>query len=269
MRIRKTHLNYSVVSSTISIFVLLMLTSCGPSGISSGVITETAAGTDSSYAAGPKNFRLNLTDAPNHDIKSVFVNIKHAELRLSGGGKEGRLIVAENLGVVDLLKLQNGVLLPMADLNLPNDVTVTQIRLVLESEGNYIIKGDESRCDLHTPSAQQTGIKFLIHQGVTIEKGHSYSMVADFDVNKSIVLQGNGGCLLKPVLKLKCASRAEIPDDGEQPGATPTPVPSPSPSPTPTATPDLGSQVGDQTGFDDGEETTVPVISEEDLLLYF
>jgi hypothetical protein len=151
------------------------------------------------------------------------------------------VILSEGLGPVDLLTLQNGVLLPMADLQLPNDVTITQIRLVLESEGNYIIKGDGSRCDLKTPSEQKTGIKFILNQPVLIESGFSYSIVADFDASKSIVLTGNGGCLLKPVLKLKSANKISLPPPSPEVEPSPSPVPapeaSPTPAPTPTATP--------------------------------
>lgn len=44
----------------------------------------------------PYNFRLSLTDAPNDDLTAVMVRIKHAELRISGGGREARVLVAEN-----------------------------------------------------------------------------------------------------------------------------------------------------------------------------
>ncbi len=214
-------------------------TACAPATSS-----QTSDGA-SRYAANPQNFRLSLTDAPNEQLKSVFVNVKYAEMRVSGKGKEARLRVAEGLGPVDLLTLQNGVTLPMADLDLPEDVVISQIRLVLETDGNYLIKEDGSRCDMKTPSAQKTGVKFLIKDGVKIEEGYSYSIVADFDAKKSVVLQGNGGCLLKPVLKLKSASRVVMPpDDGdgsgdnEIPPVDPTPSPTPSPTPAPTPAPD-------------------------------
>jgi hypothetical protein len=280
----------------ISLAAMFSFVSCG----TKSSVQEDKQGLSSVYASQPYNFRLNLTDAPNDALKSVYVNVKYAELRLSGGGKEARLIVAKNLGQVDLLKLQDGVTLPMADLNLPEAVTVTQIRLVLAAENNYLIKSDESRCDLRTPSEQQTGIKFLIHDGVTIEKGYSYSIVADFDAKKSIVLMGNGGCLLKPVLKLKSASRIELPSgdgdgiggggSGGEPSLTPTPAPEPNPTPLPTSTPipevppggDDGdvleeeiasegdsSQVGDESGFDFGDDVSVPVIQPDNLNTYF
>ncbi len=200
----------------------------------------------SSYAEKPHNFRLSLTDAPNDDLTAVVVNIKHAELRVSGGGKEARVIAAENLGPINLLDLQNGVTLPMEDMQLPAGVRVTQIRLVLNETGHYIMKGTEERCDLKTPSAQKTGVKILIHQGIAIDNGYNYSVVVDFDAKKSIVQTGNGGCLLKPVLKLKSATRIDVVEE-------------------PVVPDDGSSQDGDDTGFDDGTDTGIPEVPTEDL----
>lgn len=281
---RKSQKTPLAVRRLVIMAATLGLVSCTQSGTPSGGVS--AGSPQSLYAGKPHNFRLSLTDAPNEEIRSVFVNVKHAELRVAGKGKEARVIVAENLGMVDLLTLQNGVTLPMADINLPESLTVTQIRLVLDSENNHLIKADGSRCDLKTPSQQKTGIKFLIHGGVLIEEGYSYSIVADFDAKKSVVLQGNGGCLLKPVLKLKSASKVVLPDPEATPGPTPEPTPEPMPEPTPQPTPnpddsedlsgDLGqqpggsTQVGDSSGWDDETETTMPpVIIEEDLSSYF
>lgn len=177
------------------------------------------------------NFRLELTDAPNDNISAVFINIHHVELRVTKGDKSPWVRVAEGLGVVDLLTLQNGVTLPMDNVTLPADSSVTQIRLVLDSSGHYITYDGEKTCQLKTPSEQKTGVKLLIHKGIDIQPGYTYKVVADFDAKKSIVMQGNGGCLLKPVIKLKSASRVMDPeepqepvDEGQEPVEEPIPV---------------------------------------------
>lgn len=126
---------------------------------------------------------------------------------MSKGGKWGRLIIGENLGPVDLLKYKDNVLLPIADVDVPNGVSAHQVRLVLKAEGNMIVKDDDSVCALQTPSAQKTGVKIIFGKPVAFESGFAYSMVVDFDAEKSIVLQGNGGCLLKPVIKMKSTTR--------------------------------------------------------------
>lgn len=278
---------------------LLAIAACAQYG-STGLGTDSGLGTATSpalveqtlYAAGKSNnFRLSLTDAPHFSLQKVVVNVDHADLFLEGGGKEARVQVAERLGAIDLLTIQNGLTLPMADLNIPQNVTVRQIRLVLSGDGNYIIRSDGSRCDLKTPSEQKTGIKFIITDGVLIEKGFSYSIVADFDAHKSIVLTGNGGCLLKPVLRLKSATRIEQHDDNGGNGdesppspspspapetiplsmaeAGPTPTPSPTPVPETPLAPSGSTQVGDSSGWDTTTTSTSPTISPVNLDIYF
>jgi hypothetical protein len=169
------------------------------------------------FAPKPSNVRFSLTDAPMASVKSVFVNVSHVELLLERGGKQGRLLIAKDLGLVDLLTLQNGVTLALADIDMPDQVSVKQIRLVLNGDQNHLVKDNGDTCDLQTPSAQKSGIKILLSQPIVFQSGYSYSMVVDFDVHHSIVLKGNGGCLLKPVLKLKSANRVpeeQVGDDG-------------------------------------------------------
>lgn len=190
----------------------------------------------SSYAADPNNFKVSLVDAPNAELKAVIVDVDHAELRVSRAGRDGRLIVAEGLGPIDLLKLQEGLAVTLGELALPTDTSISQIRLVLKADGHYATKADGSDCELKTPSAQRTGIKLLLRDSIIIEKGFSYSLVADFDAMKSVVVRGNGECLLKPVIKLKSASRISRSEDG---GVE-----------EPVGTPDDASQDADDTGFE-------------------
>jgi hypothetical protein len=171
----------------------------------------------SSYSPKPANLRVSLTDAPNHDLKEVHINVDHAELWLEKDGNEGRLLIAQGLGDIDLLKLKDGILLPLADVAIPAGIKITKIRLILNSDNNYAIKGDNSICPMQTPSGQQSGIKILLHDAVEFEGGFNYSMVMDFDAAKSVVVKGNGGCLLKPVLKLPLFNKAPAettPDNG-------------------------------------------------------
>ena len=183
-----------------------------------------------SFPVTANNLRISLTDAPSRNLKSVFVNVDHAELFVQKGGAKGRIIVSQGLGMVDLMTLRNGVLLPMQDLSLSTGLQITAIRLVLKSDNNHAIKSDDSRCEMQTPSAQHSGIKIHLAQPFTLESGSVYSMVMDFDAEKSVVVKGNGGCLLKPVLKL--LSVTKIPFDsnpngggvGNDPEITPDPV---------------------------------------------
>jgi len=171
-----------------------------------------STGPDASLKVGtsstdPNNATVSfkLVDAPNKELKSVIVDIDHMEVLVAGNGKNGRLILAQGLGPVDLLKLQNGVSLPLQDIQAPAGIQIQQIRLILKEEGHYAVKGDDSICELKTPSAQKTGVKIILTNKVQFEAGNLYNIIVDFDAMKSVVIQGNGGCLLKPVLKLKSA----------------------------------------------------------------
>lgn len=203
--------------------------------------------------------RLELTDAPNDNIKSVYVSVKHAELRVSGGSKAARMIVGEDMGVVDLLTLRDGVTMPMGNVTLPAGSEITQIRLVLNETGNFIVMDNGDTCELRTPSAQRTGIKMLIHGGLPVDGGHTYRIISDFDAEKSVVLTGNGGCLLKPVLKLKSVTRVETPPPAEEP-----PAEEPGEEPVPST----GDNSGDPDGWEEPGEDPVPYVPGDDLDWY-
>lgn len=172
------------------------------SQVSGTSIESSASSSVTSYPATGNNLRLSLTDAPSKELKNVFVNVDHAELFVRKGSGVGRIVVGQNLGLIDLLTLRSGVTLPFEDVKLPVGLEITAIRLVLKSNDNHSIKSDDSRCEMQTPSAQHSGIKILLAQSFTIEDGKTYSMVMDFDAAKSVVVKGNGDCLLKPVLRL-------------------------------------------------------------------
>lgn len=217
-----------------------------------GTDGETTSSSElASFAPKANNFRMSLTDAPNEELKSVFVNVLRAELWLKNGAKEARLVVAQDLGLVDLLTLRNGVLLPMADLVIPAGVSITQIRLILGPD-NYAIKNVGGQCSLQTPSGQQSGIKIKLANEVTIETGKSYSLVLDFDAAKSIVVKGNGDCLLKPVLKIGAFVRLDeedINNDGTTDNSGEDVIDDSS------SIPDNSS---DESGYDESDVTTMP-----------
>lgn len=189
----------------ISVFsVIALMTACSQTGSSD------LSGTSSLDPKTQALVSFKLTDAPNKSLKSVFVNIDHMEVLLAGKGKSGRLILSKDLGMVDLLTLQNGVTMGLQDVVAPQGISIQQIRLVLKNEGHYAVKADDSICQLKTPSAEKTGVKIILTNKVEFEAGHEYSIVVDFDALKSVVIQGNGDCLLKPVLKLKSALKKPL-----------------------------------------------------------
>lgn len=201
-------------------FGLISLTACNSTSVNSAMLmsideTETAPQMVDLEKNAKVSFKL--TDAPNKSLQSVYVDIEHMEVLLSSGAKAGRLIVAKNLGSVDLLKLRDGVTLPLQDVLIPHGLQIQQIRLVLKPEGHFAVKGDGALCELKTPSAQKTGIKIIMTNNFKFEAGNAYNIVVDFDALESVVIQGNGRCLLKPVLKLKSATKTPIANNPEGP----------------------------------------------------
>ena len=271
--------------SKVSVFsIATLITACNPGGSSSPTGSGDSSAASANQLASNKNSAVSfkLVDAPNKELKSVIVNIDHMEVVLAGEGKAGRLILAEGLGQVDLLQLQNGVSLPLQDIVAPEGLRIQQIRLILKEEGHYAVKSDDSICEMKTPSAQKTGVKIILTNKVQFEAGHIYNVIVDFDAKKSVVQQGNGGCLLKPVLKLKSVTKQvspePIPDpvDPSQPTVEPTPSPEPTPTPTvePTPSPEPPIEIittpdeNDPT-VDDGYtpvvDSATPIVTESDL----
>lgn len=196
---------------------LLVLGACGENSSrlvdeSQGSGSETTNerySTEGTAPSGEKNFKLHLVDAPKEILTSVMVKIKSAELLLSRDGKKVRVPMTTGAGLVDLLNLQNGLSLNMGEVGIVEGVTVEMMRLVLEDEGHYAVKKDGSVCELKTPSANKSGLKVKLSSGILIQKDVKYSLVIDFDVKKSVVVLGNGGCLLKPVLLARSLTKVE------------------------------------------------------------
>lgn len=265
--------------SKVSVFsVATLIAACNPGGGSSTTSSGDVSGASSLASSKNSAVSFKLVDAPNKELKSVVVNIDHMEVVLAGEGKAGRLILAEGLGQVDLLQLQNGVSLPLQDIVAPEGLRIQQIRLILKEEGHYAVKSDDSICEMKTPSAQKTGVKIILTNKVQFEAGHIYNVIVDFDAKKSVVQQGNGGCLLKPVLKLKSVTKQVSPEPIPDPvdPSEPTVEPSPTPAPTvePTSSPEPPVEIittpdeNDPT-VDDGYTPVVdgatPIVTESEL----
>ncbi len=65
--------------------------------------------------------------------------------------------------------------------------------------GSYVIDQGVKH-DLEIPSGSQSGLK-LIHQFM-IEEGKLYELMLDFNVEKSIIITGNGRYKLKPTIRI-------------------------------------------------------------------
>ena len=154
---------------------------------------------DDSNGENSARVKVRMTDAPG-DYKAVFVNVIDVMVKADGStSDEGWVSLAGvQTGMYDLLTLTGGVTQLLADAEVEAGY-LSQIRLVLGGD-NYLILNDDSRQELSTPSAQQSGLKIKVDQ--ELEAGEEYEFLLDFDVDKSIVTAGNsGGFILKPVIR--------------------------------------------------------------------
>ena len=146
-------------------------------------------------AEGTSRMSVKLVDAPG-DYDAVNIDVQDVVIKYEGD--EAEYSVGEvDAGIYDLLELTGG---QSADLAINEEIPageVSQIRLILGTENTVVVDGET--IDLQTPSAQQSGLKINLNE--TLEDGILYEYVLDFDVEESIVEQGNGGYLLKPVIR--------------------------------------------------------------------
>lgn len=188
----------NISSKTIKIDFMKLKFSTVLSGFVIMAATMLAIGCQKNKSNGDKpRLQVRLTDAPDPNVKEVWVDIKEIKIRM---GDSGEITLANSYpGVYNLLDLTNGKDTILANAEIPAG-SISQIRLVL-GDNNYIITKNDERIDLTTPSAQQSGLKVQIQQDVT--GGVLYRLILDFDAAKSIVKAGNSGqYILKPVLRV-------------------------------------------------------------------
>lgn len=156
---------------------------------------------------GTAQVAVKLTDAPG-DYDKVLVEVQdvlikmETEVTTETGPESGEDQGWESLGnvepkVINLLDLTGGVTELLAEAEIPAG-TLREMRLVLGDNNSIVVDGQE--LVLATPSAQQSGLKVQVNQ--ELEADTYYTFILDFDVDKSVVSQGNGGYSLKPVLRL-------------------------------------------------------------------
>jgi hypothetical protein len=155
---------------------------------------------------------VSLTDEPacgfdqvNVTVSKFRVHMNAAAPDTSAGWSEVTLNPPQK---INLLDLTNGKVFNLGETPLPAG-HYTQIRLVLEPNtgpnapfANSVILSGGSRAEiaLTTPSGTQSGIKIV--NPFTVASGQRSDFVLDFDACKSVVKNGNGKYLLKPVIKI-------------------------------------------------------------------
>jgi len=192
--------NATLKSVMIATFVSLGLMSCSDDD-------------DSNVTTGGKaNMTVRMTDAPG-DYDEVNIDVQDVQIKVEADAETDAEIDAEGwvslndvqTGVYDLLELTGGVTQILADSEVPAGY-VSQMRLILGTQNTVVVNGESK--PLNTPSAQQSGLKLQLNK--QLEEGENYAFLLDFDVEESIVAQGNGGFNLKPVIRLSADADAGI-----------------------------------------------------------
>jgi hypothetical protein len=170
-------LSVKVLSGFIGVFLLsFLLNSC-----------------DKKSTSEPTSYTIRMTDYPG-PYEEVNIDLQSIEVIGNGGVV---VLLNTNPGIYNLLELSNGLDTIIAN-GSTNLTSVKQIRLILGP--NNTIKVNGMVYPLSTPSAEQSGLKVQVHH--KLQPGLPYNVLIDFDANQSIVEQGNGQYLLKPVLRI-------------------------------------------------------------------
>ncbi|MBK5213199.1 MAG: DUF4382 domain-containing protein [Flavobacteriaceae bacterium] len=148
---------------------------------------------DSNDNEGKAKLAIRLTDASG-DYEAVFIDVEQVVIKYNNGHDD--VVLGINAGIYDLLKLTAGVNVLLFNDEVPAG-NISQIRLILGEENSIVVDGQT--LPLATPSSQQSGLKIQVNEN--LEPGILYEFMLDFDVDKSIVSQGNGEYSLKPVIR--------------------------------------------------------------------
>ncbi len=138
------------------------------------------------------SYNVKMTDAPA-PYDAVYIDVQGVEVKTSDGGTYNLTTDAQ---IYNLLELSNGVSVIIASDDIQS-ANVSQIRLILGDNNSIVVDGQTY--PLATPSAQQSGLKLLVHQ--ELEANVQNTILIDFDAHSSIVVEGNGSYSLKPVLR--------------------------------------------------------------------
>lgn len=185
MRISK----FKWIRLTVVIFTVLFLVSCNDS--------------DDNNVTGPRTstITVRMTDAPG-DYDEV--NVEVLDVLVKGNtdtGENGWVSIGTfTPQIYNLLDLTGGFNVVLADNVIVPSGNLGQIRLLL-GDNNTVVK-DGVTYPLHTPSAQQSGLKIKVN--TLLLPDINYNFLLDFDVNQSIVVEAgsSGNYNLNPVIRV-------------------------------------------------------------------
>lgn len=156
-------------------------------------------GCEKTHEPGTADVTVKMIDAPadmeavNIEVLGVMVGYDDMD---SVEETDDWVSLATTAGVYNLLDLKDGVSVVLSkNVTIPAG-RISQIRLILGNKNSVVI--DRIAYPLEAPSVQSSGLKINVHQ--TLKRDKDYEITLDFKADQSIVVLGNGGFLLKPVI---------------------------------------------------------------------
>jgi hypothetical protein len=179
---------------------------------------------------------IRVTDRPNPSISAINLTVENVEVHRSDTGEWTTVVAGpvtfDLIAVTGIEELLGSETLPAGE--------YTQVRLSITS-ATIVDSGEEIE-------AVVPGDVLRVVRPFTITAGVTTIATLDFDAEQSVVKQGTGGYLLRPVVTLLVRQEGEPfvsadqtggPGDADgTPASTPLPTVTPTIASTPTATPD-------------------------------
>ncbi|HET9747116.1 MAG TPA: DUF4382 domain-containing protein [Chitinophagaceae bacterium] len=149
---------------------------------------------------GTSRLTVYLTDAPA-DYDAVNIEVVGLQIKASTDPGEGgwqSMTLPATPVTYNLLEFTNGMETLLSSIELPAG-KVSQLRLILGNNNTIVLNGVAEPLPLEVPSGQESGLKFNIHADLIA--GIEYKLWIDFDCSRSVVDNGAGDYILKPVIR--------------------------------------------------------------------
>lgn len=164
----------------------------------------------------PGTVRFALTDAPACGFEQVNVSVERIRVNRNADANENSLgwtdLKLAPARRIDLLKLGNGVLEELGELQLPAG-RYAQLRLVLAAGGggtpaNSVLPVDGEETALDIAAVERSGI--AVAHAFSVAEGKVTDVLFDFDACRSVAASGAAGYVLRPVVRVVPRNGATI-----------------------------------------------------------
>lgn len=140
---------------------------------------------------------VKMVDTPG-DYHQVNIVVDSVQVHVSNSDTvTGWINLNRVQATYDLLTLVNGVDAVIGKAQLPVG-NYSQIRLFIGNGSNVVV--NDITYSLTIPSGSESGLKLNVH--ATIQADVIYTIILDFDANRSIIKTGNDDYKLKPVIRV-------------------------------------------------------------------